>query len=183
MIKKCTKCLIEKTCNQFSKDKNKKDGLYPSCKECYEKYYATVRDKRLAEKKEYREKNATEISEKRRAWYLRNRESACAYAGEWARNNLVSRRAAQAKRRSAKKRGIGASYTADDVARLSKMQRGKCACCNANISKSFHVDHIIPLSKGGGNGADNIQILCPLCNGRKKDKCPVRFMQEQGFLL
>lgn len=33
-MKKCTKCKEEKELSYFNKDKNKKDGLYPSCREC-----------------------------------------------------------------------------------------------------------------------------------------------------
>jgi hypothetical protein len=35
MLKKCTKCGIEKELNFFSKDKHKKDGLKSSCRDCY----------------------------------------------------------------------------------------------------------------------------------------------------
>ena len=46
-----------------------------------------------------------------------------------------------------------------------------------------HVDHIVPLAKGGQHVASNIQILCPTCNVRKSAKDPIDFMQSRGFLL
>jgi hypothetical protein len=33
-MKKCTCCFIEKEINYFQKDKSKRDGYRPDCKEC-----------------------------------------------------------------------------------------------------------------------------------------------------
>ena len=43
------------------------------------------------------------------------------------------------------------------------------ACTYCNDKNATHIDHIIPLSKGGTHTFDNIQILCPFCNNAKKD--------------
>jgi hypothetical protein len=34
MLKICSKCKVEKETDYFCKDKNRKDGLYPQCKDC-----------------------------------------------------------------------------------------------------------------------------------------------------
>lgn len=40
------------------------------------------------------------------------------------------------------------------------------------LGKKLHVDHIVPLSKGGGHVASNLQILPSGLNMRKGTKCP-----------
>jgi hypothetical protein len=46
---------------------------------------------------------------------------------------------------------------------------GHC-CVMCGSSDGIHFDHIIPVSKGGDNTEDNIQILCKECNLRKYNK-------------
>jgi HNH endonuclease len=50
---------------------------------------------------------------------------------------------------------------------------GSCVRCGAKAD--LHFDHVIPLAKGGGNTAANIQILCQRCNLRKSDKIAVTY--------
>jgi hypothetical protein len=45
--------------------------------------------------------------------------------------------------------------------------RGCCVECGASVDLQF--DHIIPVTKGGGNRPDNVQILCGRCNREKSD--------------
>jgi len=43
-----------------------------------------------------------------------------------------------------------------------------CSCCDT--SKDLQIDHIRPVSKGGGNEPENLQLLCGACNKSKSDK-------------
>lgn len=66
---------------------------------------------------------------------------------------------------------------------LFAKQKGRCAVCRARLVKSYHVDHIMPLARGGAHETANIQLLCAHCNCTKNAKHPLDFMQERGFLL
>lgn len=63
------------------------------------------------------------------------------------------------------------------VARLLIEQGWQCVYCKTWLAK-YHVDHIVPLSRGGTHTADNVQILCPSCNVRKSAKDPHAFATE-----
>jgi len=62
-MKICKKCNIEKKIEDFSNNKNEKDGKSIYCKEC-----------EIKRKKEYREKNRDKINEKARKWRKENPE-------------------------------------------------------------------------------------------------------------
>jgi hypothetical protein len=56
------------------------------------------------------------------------------------------------------------------VKSIGERQHWLCIYCKCDVSQKYHVDHIIPLAKGGKHVPDNIQILCPSCNVRKSSK-------------
>jgi hypothetical protein len=80
-------------------------------------------------------------------------------------------RAYQANRR-ARKMAAGGEYTKEDVQLLYQSQKGLCWWCSEPVGNAYHVDHRIPLSKGGSNDPRNLCISCPTCNTSKNDKLP-----------
>ena len=69
------------------------------------------------------------------------------------------------------------------VSNLLALQKNRCAACKKQLCGKYHVDHVVPLSRGGTHSKGNVQLLCPACNVRKSAKMPERFMREMGFLL
>jgi hypothetical protein len=45
---------------------------------------------------------------------------------------------------------------------------GRCVMCGATVGLQY--DHIIPVSRGGGNTTENIQLLCQNCNALKSNR-------------
>jgi 5-methylcytosine-specific restriction endonuclease McrA len=64
-----------------------------------------------------------------------------------------------------------------------KAQRAKCYWCGINVGNVYHVDHVIPLSRGGSNGPENIVIACPHCNLSKSNRLPHEWEGNNGKLL
>ena len=51
-----------------------------------------------------------------------------------------------------------------------KKQDGHCLLCES--TEKLGVDHIIPISKGGSDDTENLQILCHKCNAIKSNHLP-----------
>jgi len=55
--------------------------------------------------------------------------------------------------------------TSIDVLNCLKRNNFKCFYCNDNIkTKTWHLEHVVPISKGGLNSFDNIAPSCKICN-------------------
>jgi len=67
------------------------------------------------------------------------------------------------------RQGAKRAPISDDV-KLLVWARDGGACVRCGAKTALHFDHVIPVAKGGGNSAENIQILCAKCNLRKSDK-------------
>lgn len=54
-----------------------------------------------------------------------------------------------------------------------EMDDGICGICGSDVDPfDFHVDHVIPMSRGGEHGYANTQVAHPLCNKRKHVTLP-----------
>ena len=101
---------------------------------------------------------------------------------KWRLSNKEYVRTAHARRR-ALKQGNGGVLSRGIVKVLLEKQKGFCIVCKKKLNDKYHLDHIVPLAKGGQNSDDNVQLLCPPCNLSKGAKDPIEFMQSKGFLL
>lgn len=52
--------------------------------------------------------------------------------------------------------------------------RGKYRCAYCKSIKNLEIDHIIPLSRGGKEDEDNMQVLCKPCNRKKSNSVDFR---------
>jgi len=115
-----------------------------------------------------------------RAYYEKHKEKVKLSVSIYRKSNLQKIRALNQSRRGLQRTG---KLSPNIVEVLFQRQNGLCVCCLNKLNDDFHLDHIIPLSMGGTNTDDNVQLLKSKCNLQKNAKHPVDFMRERGYLL
>lgn len=73
------------------------------------------------------------------------------------------------KNRQAKTRGGNGTFSISDVQAMHDRQLGSCAGCARSFSDVLPptIDHVMPLSRGGSNFPENLQLMCKSCNDSK----------------
>jgi 5-methylcytosine-specific restriction endonuclease McrA len=148
----------------YEEKKERRLALNPKRKidraEAWRRYYAENRDKIRERARQWKLDHPEQARENERLWRLRNIE----------RHRLNNRKTSRAY--VARKYGAVGDHTTDDIKRQHKAQKGKCYYCGIKVGKNYHVEHVIPLSRGGSDGPENIVIACQGCNCSKGDKLP-----------
>lgn len=161
------------------------------------RYYYRNRDKYRAWRKAnpnkprqyqstYYQKHKSEIAERGKRYRQNSRDQVRVTNANWRKRNPdkvrdKERRYAKAhpeklrlkwRVRSARERAGSGSHSQNDVEVQYRSQKGRCWWCGDSLNGVFHVDHIIPLARGGSNNPDNICCSCAPCNLSKGSKLP-----------
>lgn len=139
-------------------------------------YYLENREEKLAYNKQYYDTNAVKLNEYSRKWYIDNHEWALQRAKAYRENNPEKVRICE-KACDANRRNAPGKITSADVKDAIDCSEGRCPYCLDELKFSMiHIDHVIPLSRGGHNTRENIVACCADCNLRKNDKTPREFV-------
>lgn len=144
------------------------------------------RSRHLASMREWYAKNCEYAKEKVRQYRLSRPDWSRAQRRKWAALNKDAIRT-KCRNRRAKLAGSLGSHTNEDIKRILRLQRFRCAYCKTDLMKLMkrdrHVDHVTPISRGGSNLPRNLQITCSACNTKKGAKPPMDFARSIGLLI
>lgn len=169
--KYCPKCKSIKPIDDFARDKSRRDEHCGHCKACH---------------KEYSQENRLRLIQVSAEWQRNNRSRATAHVHKWRQSNpdkvvqaekqrfKTNKEANYARGRIRRARIAAAPghHTPADIKRQYEAQKGHCYYCDCELNGKYETDHVIPISRGGSDGMENIVIACPPCNLSKGDKLP-----------
>lgn len=200
------------TTEYFGRNVSEADGFSRICKPCRNAYLVERNAKnperaRASRKKwadanpdyfeRYNEENKEALKEKGRRYYLANRERIRANSRAWYEGNrgraleLTKERrkrnpgsvALYSRNRRALLRAAEGRHDVDEVWQMVEDQDGLCAYCEHPLFGDFHVEHMMPVVRGGRNDWTNLAIACPRCNVRKNTKTAEEWMAVLGYRI
>jgi len=184
--KRCVTCKAVKEASEFNKNRSVEDGLQHRCRECQRESHRAKRvaaglpvrgpkqtkEERLALAREYNRRTNRSVI-RRNNNYERVVESERQSQRKWRENNPEAYRAkshTDNSRRRVRLLGNGVyEVSAKDMKRLLAQS---CASCG---SAGEHIDHIVPVSRGGHHAIGNLQMMCSKCNLSKHNKLSIEW--------
>lgn len=181
-MKHCTKCKRRKPLDDFNARRQSPDGRRPTCRECdreyyeqnkikfgeiaHQRYHANIEANR--EKQRNYTAKPTSVAWRQRRWQ-KNRKRLLKYQKARKLKNPQQFAEYEARRRAK----IKGATVIEKISRheIYTAHGGCCHICKLPVPfRKMHLDHVIPLSKGGQHTRENLKPAHPFCNMSKKDK-------------
>lgn len=134
-------------------------------------YRQTYPERRKAAQNKWLANNREKMQAIRRSYVSNNRQRNLASKTNYRRKHPEKWRTYRIQR-TARENGAEGTLTPIDIKAQYDQQNGRCHWCGEPVGNQYHVDHVIPLSRGGTNYPSNIVIACPPCNLSRNNKLP-----------
>lgn len=170
--KRCAGCKETKVLDAYSRDRSRPDGRQAQCKECDSKWNRAWRlanrDRKRATSRADYVKNRERVLARCRERYAADPGKKLAMARAWATANPEKINEASARRRAREQQAPRIEKI--DREYVYKRDGGVCHICRRVVARrGFHLDHLVPLSKGGDHTHDNLAVAHPKCNASRRD--------------
>ena len=168
--KHCSRCNEWKPLEDFYKDNSKWDGLHAFCKKCTSKidHDTYMKDPQSKYKKvlEYQRRTGriSRYHPYDPKYYSSPNGKEHKKKNDQKRRELI--KAANAEHK----------ITPEDIDNVKLKYNNRCAYCGKDCTEIYHIDHILPLCRGGKNNIENLALSCPRCNYRKRNKTDIEFI-------
>jgi 5-methylcytosine-specific restriction endonuclease McrA len=208
-MKFCKKCGIIKDITEFYRSSKKRDGHASACKKCqnavnkaykikneekimtyqenyrkehkekmssyFKERYEATRDEQLEYRKQHYASNKEQYAKSAKNYYISNKETILNSVKAWAKIIKNKRNEYKRRRRALKRNSIVENFSLEEV---FNKYGNQCFYCKM---KNFeHLDHFVPLSKGGAHTLENVRPSCAECNMKKHTLMPDEFYLRYG---
>jgi 5-methylcytosine-specific restriction endonuclease McrA len=196
--KRCPQCDEIKPLTEFYKNTSRKDGLSVYCKQCVKEncndYYlrnkeqckdrlnrwrADNREYVRARDQKYRQDNPDIEFRKQKRYRERHKEQLYLKGKKYREEHKDYFNNKNRERKLTLLDVSDGTVTLEAEKILYEQQNGLCDYCGCSLEDSGkHLDHIVPISRGGLHTITNVHWTCPTCNMSKGDRLEEEWLDE-----
>lgn len=165
-MKVCTQCKLEKSLSLFSPDKRVSSGVQSKCKSCFA---LMMRERRAKDPEKHREAVKRHTVKHYQNKLKRNqtyRQANPEKVAIWKKSDRTKNKARVLAHNASRRAKISGIMSSDIVAIYCLRDFYQ----SMSLGEKFHVDHIVPISRGGKHCASNLQVIPAIDNLRKGNK-------------
>ncbi len=186
----CRKCGLITPYDQLIRHKGKREGVDSLCRPCHNdttnqwkkshprqrnqihnKWVSRNKGSVYARNEKYRQNHREEINENTKRRRKLTKERTNELNRQSRKRHPETTRIKNHRRRALVMKAEG-KHTVQDIQAQLNSQNGFCWWCSKPLDGIYHIDHVIPLNRGGTNWPKNIVCTCPSCNSSKNDRLP-----------
>lgn len=160
--KMCRKCRVEKSLEDFHRDRKKKDGRNSQCKSCVSEYYPAHKKDRTAYYQKYHAEHREKENEYSKKYFQEHKESVRVTSKKWlaSKPGYHKKYYTEVYKQNSREKRYFSTYgiTIAEYDNLFTLQNGVCAVCGKdNGKRRLCIDHDHKTGKIRG-------LLCHACN-------------------